>query len=163
MEKRNLILNYFIRRKAIIVEVICYLFLILFLYAAATKLMEYAKFRVQIGQSPILTTLGDWIAPSVPAIELVIALLLFTPRFRLLALYASFSLMAIFTVYIFFILNYSPFVPCSCGGILEKMGWEEHLIFNMVFVLLAAVAILLQSSDPPSMDRRPETLLYNET
>src|SRR5690606_19036051 len=132
------------KHKGILVEVICYLFLILFIYAAVTKLMEYEKFRVQVGQSPILTSLGDWVTPSVPAIELVLALMLFIPRFRLLALYASFGLMVMFTVYIFLILNYSPFVPCSCGGILEKMGWEEHLIFNIAFVLLAMVAILLQ-------------------
>src|SRR5690606_18288242 len=153
------------KHKGILVEVICYLFLILFIYAAVTKLIEYEKFRVQVGQSPILTSLGDWVAPSVPAIELVIAMLLFIPKSRLFALYASFSLMVMFSVYIFFILNYSPFVPCSCGGILEKMGWEEHLIFNIVFVLLALVAILLQSSDtyPPREDMTFETPIINQT
>lgn len=50
-----------------------------------------------------------------------------------------------FTAYIVIILHFSYFVPCSCGGILEKLGWTEHLIFNVVFVLLAIVAILLQA------------------
>jgi hypothetical protein len=35
-----------------------------------------------------------------------------------------------FTTYIILILNFSSFIPCSCGGILEKLGWTEHLIFN---------------------------------
>ncbi len=69
--------------------------------------------------------------------------MLIIPRLRLLALYASFSLMVMFTVYIFIVLNYSPFVPCSCGGILEKMGWTEHLFFNIGFVFLAMIGILL--------------------
>ena len=153
------------KHKGILVEVVCYLFLILFVYAAATKLMEYEKFRVQVGQSPILTSLSDWVAPSVPTIELVLALMLFIPRLRLMALYASFSLMVMFSVYIFLILNFSPYVPCSCGGILEKMGWEEHLIFNIVFVLLAMVAILLQSSEtyPPPETMASEPPLLNQT
>ena len=137
--------RYSINYKKLLVEVICLLFILLFVYAASTKLMEYEKFRVQIGQSPVLTSIGGWISWLVPTIELLIAFMLIIPRLRLLALYASFSLMVMFTAYIFIILNYSPFVPCSCGGILEKMGWEEHLVFNSVFVLLALTAILLLS------------------
>lgn len=141
------------KHKGILVEVICYLFLILFIYAAATKLMEYEKFRVQVGQSPILTSLGDWIAPSVPAIELVIALILFIPRLRLLALYASFSLMVMFTAYIFLILNYSPNVPCSCGGVITLLSWEQHLVFNIVFLLLAVLNIVLSLKDQKMNNR----------
>ena len=47
-----------------------------------------------------------------------------------------------FTVYIYLILNYSDFVPCSCGGILEKLGWTEHLIFNGICVIMGVVAII---------------------
>src|SRR5690606_12191987 len=38
---------------------------------------------------------------------------------------------------------YSDFIPCSCGGVLEKMGWTEHLVFNISFIVLAFVGILL--------------------
>lgn len=156
-------MKWLLKHKGIIVEVICYLFLILFVYAAVTKLMEYEKFRVQVGQSPILTSLVDWIAPTVPAIELIIAVMLFVPKSKLLALYASFNLMVMFTAYIFLTLNFSPNIPCSCGGILEKMGWKEHLIFNIVFVLLVAVAILLQSTNSPNTDKESGILLVNQT
>ena len=60
-----------------IVEVICFLFILLFVYAAVSKLLDFEKFRLQVGQSPILTSIGDWIAVGVPAIELIIALMLF--------------------------------------------------------------------------------------
>lgn len=36
-------------------------------------------------------------------------------------------------------------MPCSCGGILEKMNWNQHLLFNICFCVLAVPAILLQS------------------
>lgn len=130
-------------RKKILIVIICYLFILLFVYAAVSKLLDFQKFRVQVGQSPILTSIGGWIVWIVPVTELVIAIFLTIPRFRLVALYASFSLMTIFTTYIVFILKFSPYVPCSCGGILEKMGWEAHLYFNIVFVFLAIAALLL--------------------
>ncbi|MGS2738785.1 MauE/DoxX family redox-associated membrane protein [Sinomicrobium sp. M5D2P17] len=139
------------RHRNVLAVLICLLFILLFVYAACTKLMEYEKFRVQLGQSPILTSIGSWLVWTVPAAELVIAGMLVVPRLRLMALYAAFSLMTMFTAYIFIILTYSPFVPCSCGGILEKMGWEEHLVFNSVFVLLALTGILLLSRKQPGV------------
>ena len=126
-----------------IIEIICLLYLLLFVYAAVSKLLDFENFQVQLGQSPLLSAFAGWVSYGVLIVELSIALLLLVPRFRLVGLFAAFSLMVMFTTYIIIILNFSSFVPCSCGGILEKMGWTEHLIFNIVFVLLAAVGILL--------------------
>lgn len=126
-----------------IIEIICALFIILFIYAALTKLIEYEKFRVQIGQSPLLTAFAGWIAWTVPAAEILISIMLLFGRLRLTGLYAAFSLMVMFTTYIICILTLSLYVPCSCGGVLEKLGWTEHLIFNIAFIIMAAVAILL--------------------
>jgi len=105
--------------------------------------MDYDKFRVQIGQSQMPTPFAQWIAWTMPGVEILISLMLAIPRFRLIALYASFTLMVMFTAYIIAILNFSSYVPCSCGGILEKLGWTEHLVFNVGFILLAAIGIIL--------------------
>lgn len=129
--------------KKVLIEIISCLFIILFVYAAFTKLMDYQKFTVQIGQSPLLMALSGWIAWMVPTVEIVVALMLSFPKIRLLGMYASFTLMTMFTVYIVMILNFADHVPCSCGGILEKLGWTEHLIFNISFMLLALVGIHL--------------------
>ena len=133
-------------KKAIIIEIIAFLFILLFTYAAVMKLRDYEKFVVQIGQSPLLTYFAAWIAWMVPTIELIISIALAIPRFRLIGLYASFSLMVMFTTYIICILTLSLFVPCSCGGVIETLGWFEHLIFNIVFVVLGATAVLLTYS-----------------
>lgn len=147
------------KHKGIIVEVICFLFILLFVYAAVSKLLDFQKFTVQVGQSPILTSLGSWIAIFVPTIELLIALCLAIPRFRLIAMYASLTLMVIFTTYIVFILKFSPYIPCSCGGILDKMGWEEHLIFNFSFTLLAVVGVIIlerAQNNIPNQSLKPQ-------
>ncbi|PZX92012.1 hypothetical protein DOS84_18130 [Flavobacterium aquariorum] len=122
---------------------ICYLYILLFTYAAVSKLLDFENFSVQLGQSPLLSAFADIISWLVPLIELLIVLMLVFPRFRLVALFASFNLMLMFTAYIFIILHFSSFIPCSCGGILEKLGWKEHLIFNIAFILLAIMGILI--------------------
>src|SRR5690606_3278736 len=83
----------------------------------------------------------------VPGMEIAIVLLLITERFRTIALYTFFTLMVMFTAYIFIILNFSDFVPCSCGGVLEKLSWTQHLIFNVVFVMLAGLAVFLSTQN----------------
>lgn len=130
-------------KRDVIVDVICALVISLFVYAAITKLLDYQKFRVQIGQSPLLTAFAGWVAWMVPAVELIISALLITIRFRLIALYASFGLMVMFTAYIIAITQFSDYIPCSCGGVLEKLNWTQHLIFNLVFVVLTLLAIVL--------------------
>lgn len=124
-------------------EIISFLFILLFIYAALAKLMDYEKFRAQLGQSPLLTAFAGWVAWGVPCIEIVIAAMLAIPRLRLVAFYAAFSLMVMFTAYIVVILQFSDYVPCSCGGVLQDMSWTQHLIFNIVFVLLAVAGIIL--------------------
>lgn len=132
------------RLKIAITIVISYLFILLFTYAAANKLLDFQNFTQQLGQSPLLSSFAGQLAWAVPVAELIIVTLLLIPKYRYAGLIASFILMLIFTVYIYIILNHSVFVPCSCGGILEKMTWKEHLVFNIGFLLLATMAIAFQ-------------------
>lgn len=129
--------------KKILLEIICGLYILLFTYAAVSKLLDYQQFNVQLGQSPVLAAYADIIAWAVPFGEIVISLMLFVTRFRLIGLFASFFLMVMFTAYIIVILNFSDYVPCSCGGVLEKLGWTEHLIFNSAFIVLAFIGIMI--------------------
>ena len=105
-------------------------------------MLDFENFQVQVAQSPLLSAYAGFISYAVIIMELVIVGLLCFHLTRLWGLFASFAVMVAFTVYIFLILNYSDFVPCSCGGILEKMGWTEHLIFNMACVVIAGLAII---------------------
>lgn len=126
-----------------ILEFICYLFVLLFVYAAVSKLLDFNTFRNQLGQSPLLSAYAHWIVWVVPAVELLVAIGLSIPRYRTWGLFGFFGTMIMFTTYIVIILNFADFVPCSCGGILEKLGWTEHLIFNASFIALSIITILL--------------------
>jgi uncharacterized membrane protein YphA (DoxX/SURF4 family) len=129
--------------KTNIIYVIALLHIVLFTYAAVSKLLDFENFQVQLGQSPLLSVYAGWVAWSVPLIEITLALLLMNRRTQFLALIGSFLLMVMFTAYIFIILQFSEYIPCSCGGILEKMNWTEHLYFNLFFCCLSAFAIML--------------------
>jgi hypothetical protein len=130
-------------KRQIAIEIICFLFILLFVYAAIMKWMDVEKFHVQLGQSPLLMAFADYLVWIVPGTELLIVAMLVFKKTRLIGLYASFTLMVMFTVYIIVILTFADHVPCSCGGILEKMGWTEHLIFNIAFVLMGAAGVIL--------------------
>lgn len=119
------------------------LFILLFVYAAVTKLMDFQTFKSQLGQSPLLAAFATMVPWGIIIIEILVALLLSFKKTRLLGLYVAFFLMALFTAYIVIILNFTPFVPCSCGGVLEALGWTEHLVFNCVFIAFALLAIAL--------------------
>lgn len=131
------------KKKILLVEIISALFILLFVYAALTKVMDYQKFRIELGKSPLLNGYAGIIAVAIPGIELLISLLIVIKRFQYYALYFAFSLMVVFSAYIVAILKFSPYVPCSCGGILQNMNWNQHLIFNVGFLSLGATAILL--------------------
>ncbi|WP_313578065.1 DoxX family protein [Chishuiella sp.] len=125
---------------------ICYLFIVLFVYAAFSKLIDFENFQIQLAQSPLLSAYAGFVSYAVIITELIIAFLLCQKRTQQIGLFASYGLMLAFTVYIYIILNYSDFIPCSCGGILEKLGWTEHLIFNLFFIVLAVIAILFDQN-----------------
>tara|TARA_R100000935_G_scaffold1440_5_gene4693 strand:+ start:10982 stop:11461 length:480 start_codon:yes stop_codon:yes gene_type:complete len=125
------------------VQIISMLFIILFTYAAISKLLKYEDFKLQLSQSPFLSAYADALSWGIPASELTIAALFFFPKLNLEGLWSSFLLMLIFTTYIITVLNFSDYIPCSCGGIISSLSWNQHLYFNIGFIILAACGILL--------------------
>jgi uncharacterized membrane protein YphA (DoxX/SURF4 family) len=146
-------------RKSIL-EAISLLFILLFVYTAVSKFLDYENFRVVIGQSPLLTRFAPMLAISVPVAEIVIALLLAVPRYRRAGLYASFAMMVPFTTYIIVLVTLSEKVPCSCGGVISRMTWKQHLYFNLGFVLLALLGMWLHTKQPGDTSSRSKQLVH---
>jgi len=136
--------------KNLIIEIICSLLIILFIYSSLSKLSAYNRFSVQLSKSPFITSFYKLVAWSIPAAEIVIAFLLAVKRTRLVGLYASFFLMSLFTAYLVIMLNFSYYIPCSCGGVLEYLSWEQHIVFNSFFIVIAGAGVLLKAYDTQS-------------
>ena len=141
-----------------IVELIALLFTFLFVYAGVAKLLDVEKFRMQIGQSPILTEMAWFAAWFIPCTEIVISIFLVIRRFQLVGLFAAFGLMVMFTAYIISILQFSEHIPCACGRILQNLGWTGHLIFNVASILLAITGIVFHTRD---QNKNEDQLLTN--
>lgn len=141
--------------KNVLIQIICSLLVILFIYTGLNKMMEFTDFRQQMERSPFIDQLAGFIAATLPPGEILVAFALVTKRFRMVALYVSLFMMALFTGYIWMMLTYAPDLPCTCGGIISKMSWKDHLIFNGAFTLLTIAGILLQSSMPVMKSEPP--------
>ena len=127
----------------IIPKAISLIFILLFVYAATSKLLDYGQFQFQLSKSPYVSQYSNCLGWGIPFIEYCIAILLAYPKYMLTALYASLGIMIMFTGYIYAVLEYSDFRPCSCGGIISSLDWEEHLVFNLLFIALALTGITL--------------------
>lgn len=129
--------------RQLLIELICYAYSLLFLYASVYKLLDVGYFSRQLAQSPLIGSYSGLLAFFVPGIELVVVALLVYAPWRKIGLYLGGLVMLAFTLYIAWILLFAPTVPCACGGIFVSMSWTGHLVFNAVFVVLAALAIWL--------------------
>lgn len=132
-------------RSNLIIEISTSPYILIFVYAALSKLLDFEKFRLEIGKSPLLTEYATVIAWGVPSIEILISFLLLFKKTKKFAMFMALSLMVSFTAYLLLVLHFIDYIPCSCGGILEKLGWNEHLVFNMTFIFLAIISIYMNN------------------
>ncbi len=131
-----------------ILSTISVLLLLLFLYAAFSKLFDMERFRGELGKQPIPESVSDILLWVVPLVEIgisgLIAASMLNNSFTRIAMIASTALMGIFTVYT--ILAYSSafgHVPCSCGGIIELLNWKQHLYFDFFFLAISITGIVI--------------------
>lgn len=132
--------------KGIFVEIASMIMIIVFCYAAVSKLSDVPLFRLQMSKSPLLVDYAAMLSWAVPITELVVATLLAFRLTRLPGLYFSLLLMILFTTYIIIILNFSYYIPCSCGGILQGLSWKVHLAFNSFLLLVILPALIFENS-----------------
>jgi hypothetical protein len=52
--------------------------------------------------------------------------------------------MTAFTLYIGYMVSFAEKLPCSCGGVISKMTWNQHLVFNIFFTLLSLLGVILE-------------------
>ncbi len=138
------------RAKTILVDSLTIILIILWVYAAFSKLLDYTNFSIELGKSPLVTSFAPIVAVGIPLLEIGLAIMLLIEQTKFLALVMSTSLLLLFTCYLFIILNYSSYIPCSCGGILGRLGYKEHIVFNLILFALGVISILFYKRDTPA-------------
>lgn len=118
----------------------------LLLYAGITKLMDYNNFIIQLDLSPLIPDkLVQVIAISLPCVEIFLAVGLCLNKTRKTSSLIAFTLMFTFTIYLLTLVIFFDDVPCSCGGVLGKISYTTHIIFNTLFTIIAGFTYIISN------------------
>ena len=122
-------------------EIICNLFIFLFVYTGTSKILDHSIFETNLMRSPLISNYSGFVSWALPVVELITAVLLLLPSFKKIGLLISLALMILFTGYTCYLVFFAANVPCSCGGIIGTMTWVQHLFFNIAFTILAVIGL----------------------
>jgi hypothetical protein len=142
------------------------MYIFLFLYAATSKMLILTAYKLQMQEQPLPKWSIPYLTYGIPFLEIVLSFLLAIYTTRLRALYMSTIMMFAFSIYIGLI-RFHVFAetPCTCGGVLRKVSWTTHMIFNLFFVAIGAVAIILmhikKETDEKQTNHKLSTSLGN--
>jgi putative oxidoreductase len=144
ISRQTLVAGFFHRNYETVPFVAAVLLILLFGYAATSKIAEYKRFvsQMELVPMPIIKYWARTIGWLVPSIEFFIVMLLVREGWRRLGLYASFTLLLIFQIYIASMFLSGLKLPCTCGGLISELRWKEHLVFNAFFMLIAILPII---------------------
>ena len=121
---------------------ICFLLVLLFSYTGLQKWMHMQKTLYNMRNQLFSRPVADMLAYGLPFVEMAVAILLIFVSTRKLGLYLSFLLLFLFTSYVAAILlGVFHRVPCSCGGIIDSLGWTAHLWLNLFFLFISLIGI----------------------
>lgn len=132
-------------KKQFLAEVAAFAYILLFSYAAASKLFDLEKFEAQLKLQPFGFSWVPFLMWAIPISLISIVLVLLLPRLRMTGLKLATGLMIVFTAYISLAkFGYFKNPPCTCAGIIPKFTWGQHFWFNLAFLGLGILALLIQ-------------------
>ena len=140
-------------KKQIVIDTIACLLIMLFLYASFSKYADYTAYQRAMYNQPFKHWFATLLLLLIPPVEILIAIILMIPKTKLAGFYAAFSIMGLFTVYVAAVLlHFFGRVPCSCGGVIRLLNWQQHLVFNLLFIAIAGLGIYLKRTSECEMN-----------
>jgi hypothetical protein len=122
-------------------HVLIYLFILLFAYSGAVKLIERAEFVNGIRVQPVPAFIKTLLIHGLPFIELLTALALVFKKSRRAALYVFGCCMLVFSIYTGLAgFQFFEREPCGCGGVIGRLGWKGHFFLNLFFLAGSCIA-----------------------
>lgn len=135
--------------KAAFIEVTRFLLIVLFVYTASSKIQTFHTFHGVLIKSPLIgKQLALYVAIFIPTIEIIASILLVFGKTALKGFYVSTALMALFTFYVSYMVLFAPKLPCVCGGVIEAMSWNQHIVFNAIFTVMSFICCILYKRLP---------------
>jgi len=133
-------------KRQVLLECISALLILLFVYASLSKFLDFHTFYREMDNQPLPNSWTPFLVWAIPLSEIAISVSLIFERTRLLGFYGSLIVMGLFTVYTGIILaHFFPYIPCSCGGVIKRLTWTQHLVLNLFFVAISIIGVVIQS------------------
>lgn len=127
--------------REIIMDIAVYLFIMLFMYTAASKLLTMEFFASTLAKLPVIGSFSLVIAWAIPIIEIMISIVLIVPPMRKIGIWSALILMIAFTLFLIYMVFSGNNLPCHCGGVISTMSWQQHIWFNIGFIALAFISL----------------------
>jgi len=128
--------------------------ILVFSYAAISKMIDIRLFVAQLDGHPLLRSVSKWLSWGLPIVELLTCSILAISKTQLIGLYAAGGLLTSFTLYLGIMLLSGNHLPCSCGGIINKLSWRGHLLLNIGLLALSVWGITRYSPSEYKGERR---------
>lgn len=133
-----------VRRSKMIIAIISYLLIVLFVYTATNKILTVSSFEQTLHRLPIVGQYSFILAYLIPIIEYGCAILLIIPKTLRVGLIASQIMLFGFTFYLAYQLASHNKLPCSCGGVISTLSWDQHLYFNLSIMICIGIVLRVQ-------------------
>jgi putative oxidoreductase len=131
-------------KRSDLADLISFFLILMFTYATASKLIAFRSFRMQMLVQPVPKWSVAYLIILVPLTEIITIFFLLFKKTKIAGFYASAFLMLLFTVYVGLAMTgaYGS-IPCSCGGVIGKLNWQQHFAFNLIFLSLSIYGITI--------------------
>lgn len=134
-------------KKEILISLLAGFIIILFFYTGFSKILDMRDFHGAMHKQPLPQWLITTLIWTLPSIEIIVAILLLIAKTRKIGFILSTILMLSFTIYVGLgIAHAFKYVPCSCGGVIRTLTWPQHFVFNVLFLGIAVIGLLLEKS-----------------
>lgn len=129
-------------------DFISFLLILMFSYAAASKLIDFDSFHIQMLIQPVPKWSVDYLVYLIPISEIITIVFLLFKSTKTYGFYGAVLLMLLFTVYVGLAMTGAfGSVPCSCGGIIGKLNWPQHFVFNLIFLSLSIYGMVINNRE----------------
>ncbi len=131
----------FFRTSVMVIRVVI---LFLFTYTLVNKLFDVRLFVASMQLQPFPMLVSRILIWVVPLAEGMISLLLLFDKTTKIAFWLAFVVLSAFTIYVSFVVfGFYHKIPCPCGGIISGLSWTGHLLFNLLFLTITAIGLMM--------------------
>ncbi len=120
-----------------------------FAYTLSNKLLQFDAFKLNVARTGLfegqMVDAVSYLAVSMEACSIL--LLVFSRKW---GLRFALLMMLVFTVYILYLASTGHYEVCGCGGVLNGLKFQWHLLINLVLIFILLLYVIYHRSHRPS-------------